>query len=257
MKPNNSLKIIIPLYSILLSIIAGLIFYSNELLDANLKKTEKFPILAYSYEIRFLNTLQNQFEADKSVSEVQIMQSDALKKEIIEKYDISNNELAQNSRLPHLLIVRSHSKNKAEFLKLIQTIRKTSGNILVDYNNEGLDTVYRETEKIKQISEYLIYLVSFLVFLILFYSRIYHERMNDTYWEIYIRAGGSIEQRYHQILIQNIIIYPISVGASVLCYYLLSNSVKKSMVFSPVAVVILAVPALALLISRLLVRRER
>lgn len=257
MKPKNSFIILIPLYSLLLIILVSFSFFSDYMLNQYYKKISTLPVLAYSYEIRYLINLQTQFETDTSVIGSSIIPADKLKKELIDKYDISNNELSQNSRLPNLLIINSKAKSKVEYLSIVQNIRKTSGNILIDYNSNSIDAIFREVKIVKMISSYLLYVFAFLTILIIYFSRIFYEFKNNEYWKIYVRAGGNIDKRRHLFFMNNLVLYfvPLLIASAffVYVYHYYNQSPDLN---DPDLLVIIIAPIISMIFAKIYLRRE-
>lgn len=265
MKAKSSLIVMIPLTSFILLSLLLLTFYMKNLENKYHQTLSQLPVLAYSYNISHLNTLKMHFEKDPSILGTRIETGDELKKNISEKYDLKYEDILNQSKVPHVLIVNFKGDTKFDYLNIIQEIRKQSSEILIDFNSKKIDQVFTELKQYRQFQSVIFILMILFSFLVLFYARIFYEQRNNDYWRIYIRAGGNPSQLGKQYIIQSMIIIVVSLLLAVLCSSLAnqymfasSNSLQSALMnilLLKESGLIFLIPVFAFIISYLYHRR--
>lgn len=265
MKAKSSLIVMIPLTSFILLSLLLLTFYMKNLENKYYQTLSQLPVLAYSYNISHLNSLKLIFEKDPSILGTRIETGDELKKNLSEKYDLKYEDILNESRVPHLLVINFKGDTKFDYLNIIQEIRKQSADILIDFNSKKIDQVFTELKQYRQFQSVIFILMIIFSFLVLFYARIFYEQRNNDYWRIYIRAGGNPTQLGKQYIIQSLLILSVSLLLAVICtalinqYMLSSSNTLQGALMNILALkesyLVFMIPVFAFIISYLYHRR--
>ncbi len=196
MKLKHGLWIQLPLSMIFLATLILYIVWRQTLINDAYQKIKAVPVLIYSYDLNQLNDLQIFLKKDPSVSLVKIETADSLKDLLINNYNISSNELVQQSRIPNLLTVYFSCDKKIEILNLISQIRQQYSNILIDYPKDVYQQLFTEVKQLKEMTLYGLILLSVLILFVFILLRLIFEISSKEYWRIYINAGGSPSKKH-------------------------------------------------------------
>ncbi len=207
MKAKTHFLTLIPLYILLFFSFFIVIIFGHHLEGNYYKKLSDMPILVYAYNNSQLNALKDNLDQNPAVLKTEIQPAETLKKNMIEKYNLANDELVQNSKLPDLLIINFKGDKKIAYLKILQQVRNNHPDFLLDYNIKAVDELFAGLEQFIALRSYLIYFLLGLYVIIMFYTRSFYEIANMEYWKIFMRAGGDISRRHKNFFIHSAILY--------------------------------------------------
>lgn len=266
MKAKSHFLTLIPLYFIIFFSFFWIIIYSHHLENQYYKKLTDMPILVYAYNQDQLNVLKENLDSNSSIMNTQIQTNDNLKKGLIDKYNLSGDELIQSARLPHLLIIRFKGSEKLSFIKILQQIRTNYPDFLLDYNVKGVDELFDSLNQFKLLRSRLIYIMLLMVLLIMFYSRSFYEMANMDYWRVYIRAGGDISKRHKSFTVNSLILYVSGTLLSLSVALYASNQLSWQespimeltayMLKNPLILLVLSLPIVADVLCFIYLRRK-
>lgn len=151
------------------------------------------PMLLYSRSYDKLTLLKEELNQYSYVSFVSIEADTLVARNLIDTYKLDQAEnILNNYTLPSVMTIYFFGENfaKANQEELYEIINKKYEINNVIYNDEEALHIKAQLNDFKFIYEAIYLIYGILFFIILLMMRIYYERRQDRFWEIYQLSGG-------------------------------------------------------------------
>lgn len=161
--------------------------------DRYVSELSRQPMLLYSRSYAKLTLLQEELNQYPYVSFVSIEADTLVAKNLIDTYNLDQAEnILNNYTLPSVMTIFFFGENfaKANQEELYELINKKYEINNVIFNDDEALHIKEQIDEFSFIYESIYLIYGLLFFIILLMMRIYYERRQDRFWEIYRLSGG-------------------------------------------------------------------